>query len=92
MAPASAACSTALSAVGTQVDERSDLFAFGILLYELLAGVHPFTRASPSGTLSAILRETPSPISQYAKDAPQAAGDVGSATGEGAGTTVSVVP
>ena len=41
--------------LGGQVDERSDVFAFGILLYELLAGVHPFTRASQSGTMSAIL-------------------------------------
>ena len=59
--------------LGGQVDERSDLFAFGIVLYELLAGVHPFTRASPSGTMSAILKETPAPISQYAKDAPESA-------------------
>ena len=42
--------------LGGQVDERSDIFAFGIVLYELLAGVHPFTRASPSGTMSAIRR------------------------------------
>ena len=59
--------------LGGHIDERSDLFAFGILLYELLAGVHPFTRASPSGTMSAILKETPAPINQYAKDAPEAA-------------------
>ena len=59
--------------LGGHVDERSDIFAFGILLYELLAGVHPFTRASPSGTMSAILKETPAPISQYAKDAPESA-------------------
>ena len=58
---------------GGQVDERSDIFAFGILLYELLAGVHPFTRASPSGTMAAILKETPAPISQYARDAPESA-------------------
>ena len=59
--------------LGGQVDERSDLFAFGIVLYELLAGVHPFTRASPSGTMSAILQEPPAPIGQYAKDAPESA-------------------
>ena len=59
--------------LGGQVDERSDIFAFGILVYELLAGVHPFTRSSQSGTMSAILRETPAPISQYAKDAPETA-------------------
>ena len=58
--------------LGGQVDERSDIFAFGVLLYELLAGVHPFTRASQSGTLSAIVRETPAPVSHYAKDAPEA--------------------
>ena len=59
--------------LGQEADERSDIFAFGILLYELLAGVHPFTRASPSGTMKAILKETPAPISQYAKDAPESA-------------------
>ena len=59
--------------LGGQVDQRSDIFAFGILLYELLAGVHPFTRASQSGTMSAVLRETPAPVSQYAKDAPETA-------------------
>ena len=59
--------------LGGQVDERSDIFAFGFLVYELLAGVHPFTRASQSGTMSAILRETPAPVSQYAKDTPETA-------------------
>ena len=59
--------------VGGAVDERSDIFAFGVLLYELLAGVHPFRRSSQSGTMSAILRETPAPVGQYAKDAPPTA-------------------
>ena len=60
--------------LGGEADERSDIFAFGILLYELLAGVHPFTRTSASGTMSAVVRESPSPIGQYAKDAPVSAG------------------
>ncbi len=55
-------------------DERSDIFAFGILLYELLAGVHPFTRSSQSGTMTAIVQESPAPVRQYAKDAPEAVG------------------
>jgi serine/threonine protein kinase len=59
--------------LGGEADERSDIFAFGILLYELLAGVHPFTRSSQTGTLSAILGEAPPPVSQYAKDAPETA-------------------
>ena len=58
---------------GGTADARSDIFAFGILLYELLTGVHPFRRSSPSGTLGAILREAPAPVSQYAKGAPETA-------------------
>jgi len=56
--------------LGGDVDERSDLFSFGIVLYELLAGVHPFTRDSPSATLAAIVREAPRPLTTYLKEAP----------------------
>ena len=36
--------------------------------------MHPFTRSSASGTMSAIVQETPAPLAQYARDAPEAAG------------------
>ena len=49
--------------LGGEADARSDIFAFGVLL----AGVHPFTRSSPGSTMTAVLRETPVPIGQYAK-------------------------
>ena len=55
--------------LGSDADQRSDIFAFGILLYELLAGIHPFRRSSHSGTMAAILREPHAPVGQYAKDA-----------------------
>src|SRR5581483_3771606 len=47
---------------GQGVDQRSDLFSFGILLYELLVGKHPWPRKSTVDTLHAILHDDPAPI------------------------------
>ena len=47
---------------GQEVDQRSDLFAFGIVLYEMLAGQHPWPRKSQVDTLHAILHDDPPPI------------------------------
>ena len=47
---------------GQDVDQRSDLFAFGILLYEMLTGRHPWPRPSAVETLHAILHDDPPPI------------------------------
>ncbi len=47
---------------GEAVDQRSDLFAFGIILYEILAGQHPWLRASAVEVLHAILHDDPPPI------------------------------
>jgi serine/threonine protein kinase/tetratricopeptide (TPR) repeat protein len=44
---------------GDDVDGRSDLFAFGIILYEMLAGHHPWPRRVPAATLHAILSDDP---------------------------------
>ena len=42
---------------GEVADRRSDVFAFGILLYEMVSGINPFKRASIETTFAAILRE-----------------------------------
>jgi serine/threonine protein kinase/Tfp pilus assembly protein PilF len=42
---------------GRDVDARSDLFSFGILLYEMLTGRHPWPRPSAVDTLHAILHD-----------------------------------
>ncbi len=57
---------------GQRADERSDLFAFGVVLYELLTGVHPFRRATLADTVSAVLRDTPPPVAQVRSGIPPA--------------------
>jgi TolB-like protein/tRNA A-37 threonylcarbamoyl transferase component Bud32/Tfp pilus assembly protein PilF len=48
---------------GNAIDERSDLFAFGIMFYELLTGRHPWPRPFAVDTLHAILHDEPPPMS-----------------------------
>ncbi len=46
-------------AAGDTVDTRSDIFAFGVLMYEMLTGHHPFRRRTTLETLAAICEEEP---------------------------------
>jgi formylglycine-generating enzyme required for sulfatase activity/dienelactone hydrolase len=46
-------------AEGKPVDQRADIFSFGVVLYEMLSGVQPFARDSALGTLAAIVRDAP---------------------------------
>jgi len=51
-------------ASGAPVDGRSDIFAFGVLIYEMLTGRHPFRRATTLETLAAIRDDEPPPPSR----------------------------
>jgi TolB-like protein/tetratricopeptide (TPR) repeat protein len=46
---------------GRPVDHRSDQFAFGVLLYEMLTGANPFQRATPAQMMAAIVESEPKP-------------------------------
>src|SRR5438128_9112855 len=48
---------------GQAVDHRSDIFAFGAILYEMLSGRRAFHGESPADTMSAILKEDPPDLS-----------------------------
>jgi serine/threonine protein kinase/tetratricopeptide (TPR) repeat protein len=47
---------------GHPVDQRSDLFAVGIILFEMLTGQHPWPRQSIVDTLHAIIHDDPPPV------------------------------
>jgi eukaryotic-like serine/threonine-protein kinase len=56
-----------------QVDARSDIFSFAVVLYEMLSGRNPFHRESQIQTLSAIIRDSAPPPQTQSASAPPAA-------------------
>ena len=59
-------------AEGRQVDHRADIFGLGVLLYEVAAGIRPFGGESNVAVLTALLRDTPRPVSEMRRDLPPA--------------------
>ena len=49
----------------------SDIFALGIIMYELLTGVHPFAAETDAATLFKITSEEPRPLIEKGRDIPQ---------------------
>ena len=48
----------------TDLDFRSDLFSFGIVVYELATGVNPFTGGDPASTIARILEVEPARLAE----------------------------
>src|SRR3954471_13106875 len=48
---------------GVAADSRSDIFSFGVILYEMILGQRAFHKPTSADTMSAILNEEPRPLS-----------------------------
>jgi len=57
-------------AKGRKVDARADLFAFGVVVFEMLAGVRPFSGMSTFETMVAVERDSPPPLRTLVPDVP----------------------
>jgi serine/threonine protein kinase/predicted ATPase len=55
---------------GRVVDHRTDIFSLGVILYEMASGRRPFEGLSSAELTSAILRDTPGPLSAVRNDLP----------------------
>ena len=53
-----------------EVDTRSDAFSFGVVLYQMLTGVHPFLRDTAMDTCGAILNDVPAPLLEHTENVP----------------------
>jgi len=55
---------------GETLDGRSDIFSFGVVLYEMVSGQQPFAQKSSAATASAILTHEPPALARFDKDLP----------------------
>jgi eukaryotic-like serine/threonine-protein kinase len=55
---------------GQATDHRTDIFAFGAILYEMVMGTRSFQKPTEADTIAAILNEEPPSISQLSPDTP----------------------
>jgi serine/threonine protein kinase len=59
-------------AEGKPADHRSDVFSFGVVLYQMASGARPFTGATPISVITSILRDTPARLADTRAECPPA--------------------
>jgi len=53
-----------------KIDGRTDIFSFGVLIYEMIAGRTPFAGDSVSETFANLMNKQPQPLARYAANVP----------------------
>lgn len=55
---------------GLEVDERTDIWGLGVVIYEMVAGKPPFDGLTRSDIIASILKTEPLPLSRYSRQVP----------------------
>jgi hypothetical protein len=63
-------------AEGKPVDRRADIFALGVIMYELAVGLRPFAGETNVSVLTSLLRDTPRPLTEIRHDLPPVLSDI----------------